>query len=90
MCMPTILISRLARTTLTKAKLTASQLPTDASISVVRDGVRQRFHAVLGARRLHLQFDDGFAAEQPIQLTRALDRLSFAIENRAQTNTPSC
>ena len=60
-------------------------LQTDPSIGIVpRDGVRQRLHAVLGERRLHLELDrDGFAAEQPIQFTRALDRLSFAIENRA-------
>ena len=51
---------------------------------IPRDGVRQRFHAVLGGRRLHLALDrDGFAAEQPIQVSRALDGLSFTLENRA-------
>ena len=58
---------------------------TNASIGVIpRDGVRQRFHAVLGGRRLHLALDrDGFAAEQPIQVSRALDRLAFTLESRA-------
>jgi hypothetical protein len=58
---------------------------TNALISVLpRDGVRQRFHAVLGERRLHLALDrDGFAAEQPLQVSRALDRLAFTLESRA-------
>jgi len=58
---------------------------TDGSIGVVpRDGVRQRFHAAIGARRLHLAMDrDGFAAEQPIRVSRTLDRVEFTIESRA-------
>jgi len=58
---------------------------TNALIGVIpRDGVRQRFHAVLGGRRLHLALDrDGFAAEQPIQVSRVLDRLAFTLESRA-------
>ena len=58
---------------------------TNASIRVIpRDGVRQRFHAVLGGRRIHLALErDGFAAEQPLQVSRALDRLAFALESRS-------
>ena len=58
---------------------------TNALIGVIPlDGVRQRFHAVLGGRRLHLALDrDGFAAEQPLQVSRALDRFAFALESRA-------
>jgi hypothetical protein len=58
---------------------------TNASIRVIpRDGVRQRFHALLGGRRLHLALNrDGFAAEQPLQVSRALDRLAFTLESRA-------
>jgi hypothetical protein len=51
---------------------------------VPRDGVRQRFHALLGGRRLHLTLErDGFAAEQPIAVGRELNRLSFTLEGRA-------
>lgn len=58
---------------------------TNTLISVIpRDGVRQRLHAVLGDRRLHLALDrDGFAAEQSLQVSRALDRLAFTLESRA-------
>ena len=57
----------------------------DGALQIIpRDGVRQRFHAVVGARRLHLALDrDGFASGQPIELSRALDRLSFTLESRA-------
>ena len=49
-----------------------------------RDGVRQRFHAIIGGRRLHLELDrDGFAGGQPILLSRKLDRLGFTLESRA-------
>ena len=51
---------------------------------IPRDGVRQRFHALSGARRLHLALDrDGFAAEQPLRVSRALDRCAFTLESRA-------
>ncbi|MEI8373431.1 MAG: DUF5695 domain-containing protein [Planctomycetota bacterium] len=57
----------------------------DGGIRIIpRDGVRQRFHAVMGGRRLHLALDrDGFASGQPILLSRELDRLSFTLESRA-------
>jgi hypothetical protein len=49
-----------------------------------RDGVRRRFHVVTDARRLHLALDgDGFAAERPIAVSVALDRISFTLEPRA-------
>ena len=59
---------------------------TNMPIAVVpRDGVRQRFHALLGGRRLHLSLDrDGFAAEQPLRITRDLTRITFTLENRAR------
>lgn len=51
---------------------------------IPRDGVRQRFHAVLGERRLHVSLArDGFAAEQPIRVSPALDRLAFTLECRS-------
>jgi len=54
------------------------------TIAVVpRDGVRQRFSAVLGARRLHLELDrDGFAEAKAVELTTGLDHLRFTVENR--------
>ncbi len=55
----------------------------DAIGVIPRDGVRQRFHAVLGARRLHVTLDrDGFAADQPIRVSPALDHLAFTLESR--------
>ena len=52
---------------------------------IPRDGVRQRFHAVIGRRRLHLSLDrDGFAAEKAINVARKLDGFSFTLESRAQ------
>ncbi len=55
-----------------------------ATIAVTaRDGVRQRFSAVLGNRRLHLELDrDGFAADHPLEMTTSLDRFRFILENR--------
>jgi len=54
------------------------------SIAVVpRDGVRQRFSAILGAKRLHLDLDrDGFAPATPLELAAGLDHLRFTLENR--------
>jgi hypothetical protein len=62
------------------------------SISVIpRDGLRQRFDAVLSdpktpdelTRRLKLELDrDGFAAEQPIAVDKSLSTISFTLENR--------
>jgi len=43
-----------------------------------------RTAAALGPRRLHLALDrDGFAREQPITLSRSLNRFAFEIESRA-------
>ena len=58
---------------------------TNQAIAVIpRDGVRQRLHAVIGGRRLHLALDrDGFAAGQPLRLTPTLDRFAFMLESRA-------
>ena len=53
---------------------------------IPRDGVRQRFSAVLGATRVHLELDrDGFAAEQPVEIERNFRRLRFTLENRGGT-----
>jgi len=50
---------------------------------IPRDGVRQRFHAVLAGRRLHLSLDrDGFAGEKPIHLHPNLETVQFILENR--------
>jgi hypothetical protein len=54
---------------------------------VPRDGLRQRFGAILPAgatlRKLRVEFDrDGFAADAPIAFDRALGRVAFLIENR--------
>ena len=52
--------------------------------AIPRDGVRQRFHAMLGSRRLHLALDrDGFAPEQTITVSRNLNELSFLLESRS-------
>jgi hypothetical protein len=53
-------------------------------VSVVpRDGLRVRFHVIRGDQRLHLELDhDGFATEQPVVVSDALDRVEFVLENR--------
>ena len=67
-------------------------LQTDPSIGIVpRDGVRQRLHAVLGERRLHLELDrDGFAAEQPISSRVHWIASPSRSKTRTRTNTPPC
>jgi hypothetical protein len=55
-----------------------------ATVSVVpRDGLRVRFHVVRGEQRLHMELErDGFAKEQPVVVSDALDRVAFTLENR--------
>jgi len=50
---------------------------------IPRDGLRKRFHAVLGGRRLHVELDrDGFARERPISVREDLGEIAFDLENR--------
>src|SRR5262249_29336641 len=45
-----------------------TESPDDIAV-IPRDGLRQRFHFIRGAQRLHLELDwDGFAPDQPIHL----------------------
>ncbi|MBI1754130.1 MAG: hypothetical protein HYR61_16305 [Acidobacteria bacterium] len=47
----------------------------------LKDGVRRRFHALLGGRKLHLQLDsDRFAASGSMQVKEDLSSLRFRIE----------
>jgi hypothetical protein len=56
---------------------------------IPRDGVRQRFYAMIDGRRLQLSLDrDGFAAHEPLLLNQGLDRIRFSIENRAPQAHP--
>lgn len=65
------------------------------ALSVVpRDGVRKRFDAVIAdarapwlrARRVKLELNrDGFAAGEPIEVRKQLDRIAFTLENRTGT-----
>ncbi len=51
---------------------------------VPQDGVRQRFSAVLGEKRLHLSLDrDGFARDKAIGIDSELGSATFVLENRA-------
>ena len=54
------------------------------NISVIpRDGLRQRFYAVLPDQRLKIEVDrDGFAAGRIIVLDPRLNRIRFELENR--------
>ncbi|MCX6926006.1 MAG: hypothetical protein NT154_22780, partial [Verrucomicrobia bacterium] len=53
------------------------------TLVIPRDGVRQRFSAVLGSRRLHLALDrDGFVREQALELDVARNQIRFTLENR--------
>ena len=63
----------------------------DGLAVVPRDGVRKRFDAVLAdprapwlrAQRLKIELNrDGFAAGEPIEVDKRLDRIRFTIENR--------
>ena len=50
---------------------------------VPRDGLRVRLHVIRDAQRLHIELDhDGFAKEQPVIISDALDRIQFTLENR--------
>jgi uncharacterized Ntn-hydrolase superfamily protein len=50
-----------------------------------KDGVRRRFHALLGGRRLHLELDsDRFSAAAPIKLHDDLSHISFVVESDNQ------
>ena len=50
---------------------------------IPRDGLRRRLHIIQGDWRLHLLLErDGFAAEQPILLSKDLQCLRFVLENR--------
>jgi hypothetical protein len=52
---------------------------------VPRDGLRMRLHVVRDKQRFHLLFDnDGFEAEQPIQVSDDLGTIAFRVENRAR------
>lgn len=89
---------RMARTVLTRdpvfdwfaygGTLTAER---DNLAIVPRDGLRQRFDAIIPdqqnsqatPQRLKIELDrDGFAAEQPILADKALNKISFTLENR--------
>jgi len=51
---------------------------------IPRDGLRQRFYAVLADQRLRIELDrDGFAAGQPIETDKNLKKLRFLLENRS-------
>ena len=65
----------------------------DALRVIPRDGLRQRFIAIVGdsakpdtnLRRLKLELDrDGFAAGQGIVMDESLGKLSFTLENRTK------
>ncbi len=50
---------------------------------IPKDGLRERFHVIRGAERLHMELDrDGFAAGKPIEFDDALSTVRFTLENR--------
>lgn len=57
--------------------------PDGRDVAVVpRDGVRRRFHAVLGVGRLHVTIErDRFRAERPVVVAEDLTRLRFELES---------
>src|SRR5204863_128354 len=51
---------------------------------IARDGLRMRLHVIRNMQRFHLLLDnDGFAAEQPIDISNDLSTVAFRVENRA-------
>jgi hypothetical protein len=54
---------------------------------VPRDGLRKRFHAAIGERRLRMELaSDRFAAGQPIELSPALSSVRFHLESDDPTS----
>lgn len=48
-----------------------------------RDGLRQRFHAILGGHRFHLELEkDGFAREKPIAFDGSFKEIRCVLEKR--------
>jgi hypothetical protein len=60
---------------------------TRAGIEVIpKDGVRRRFHALLGGRKLHVALDaDRFARGRPVVVDESLGALQFEIESDEPT-----
>jgi hypothetical protein len=55
----------------------------DGMSIIPRDGLRQRFYAVLADQRLKIELDrDGFAAGQPLLTDKNLKKVRFILENR--------
>jgi len=56
---------------------------TGSGLSItIRDGLRKRFHAVLGGHRAHFLLDsDHLAADVPVVLKEDLSELRFSVEN---------
>ena len=51
---------------------------------VPQDGVRRRLHYLVNDHRLHIELDgDGFAKNNPVLISRLLDKISFTLENRS-------
>jgi len=66
-------------------------LKTKGGVAVVpKDGLRRRFHTILGRRRLSLLLDtDRFAAEQQIKLKEDFSEISFQLESDNPQPHPS-
>jgi hypothetical protein len=64
---------------------------TDKGIQVTpKDGVRRRFHAMLGGRKLHLELDsDRFAADEPLVLQENLGEIQFVLESDNKAEHPA-
>lgn len=57
---------------------------------IPKDGLRKRFHVILGGQRFHIQLDrDGFAENKPIVFARTLDEIHFVLENRTGDAHPA-
>jgi hypothetical protein len=51
---------------------------------IPRDGLRQRFHAILRGTRFHMLLErDGFSSKKPIRFDDSLGEISFTLENRS-------
>ncbi len=51
---------------------------------VPKDGLRSRFHIVLGSARVQMELDrDGFAESQPVAFDDSISDVKFIVENRA-------
>ncbi len=62
----------------------------DTVVEVIpRDGLRQRFHVILGGNRFHMELErDGFAGGKPVVFDESLRQIQCSLEKRFESGVP--